>query len=115
MEQNGCHHPLLILRVTPGHRQKEEEGGSIRDEIRKRLALAEKGDLEQLLRGLIEDQEKHKQKERRSEGPGVKRTGKKDRLLRVAQAADRGQLRTAATLLRGSKTSPANRDDSRRD
>ena len=106
--------PLLILRVTPGHRQKEEEGGSIRDEIRKRLALAEKGDLEQLLRGLIEDQEKQKQKERRSEGPG-EADGEKDRLLRAAQAADRGQLRTAARLLRGSKTSPANRDDSRRD
>ena len=50
--------PLLILRVAPGHKQQEEERGSIRDEIRKRLALAEKGDLEQLLRGLIEDQEK---------------------------------------------------------
>ena len=56
--------------VASGHRQQQEERGSIRDEIRKRLALAEKGDLEQLLRGLIEDQEKQKQQERRSEGLG---------------------------------------------
>ena len=34
--------------------------GSIRDEIRKRLALAEKGDLEQRLKGAIEDQGKKK-------------------------------------------------------
>ena len=30
--------------------------GNVRDEIRKRLSLAEKGDLEQLLKGAIEDQ-----------------------------------------------------------
>ena len=95
----------LILRVAPGRKQQEEGVGSIRDEIRKRLALAEKGDLEQLLKGAIEDQEKQKQIERRSEGPGE--TDKEnDRLLRAAQAADRGQLRTAATLLRGSKLLP---------
>ena len=61
--------------------------GSIRDEIRERLALAEKGDLEQLLKGSIEDQEKQKQRERRSEGPGETDT-ESDRLLRAAQAAD---------------------------
>ena len=62
--------------------------GSVRDEIRKRLALAEKGDLEQLLKGAIEDQEKQKQLERRSEGPGE--TDKEnDRLPRAAQAAER--------------------------
>ena len=43
--------PHLILRVAPGRKQQEEGMGSIRDEIRKRLALAEKGDLAQLLRG----------------------------------------------------------------
>ena len=78
---------LRILRVAPGHKQQQEERGSIRDEIRNRLALAEKGDLEQLLRGLIADQEKQKPKERRSEGPG-ETDGENDRLLRAAQAAD---------------------------
>ena len=97
--------PLLILRVAPGHKQQEEERGSIRDEIRKRLALAEKGDLEQLLRGLMEVQEKQKQQEKRSEGPGST-DAESDRLLRAAQAVDRGQLRTAARLLRGSKLLP---------
>ena len=61
--------PHLILRVAPGRKQQEEGVGSIRDEIRKRLALAEKGDLEQLLKGAIEDQEKTKadrEEERRS-------------------------------------------------
>ena len=38
--------------------------------IRKRLALAEKGDQEQLLKRAVEDQEQQKQLERRSEGPG---------------------------------------------
>ena len=97
--------PLLILRVAPGHTQQEQERGSIRDEIRKRLALAEKGDLEQLLTGLIEDQEKQKEQERRSEGPG-EIDKESDRLLKAAQAADRRQLRTAARLLRGSKLLP---------
>ena len=60
--------PLLILRVAPGHKQQQEERGSIRDEIRNRLALAEKGDLEQLLRGLIADQEKTERKEKRRPG-----------------------------------------------
>ena len=55
----------LILRVAPGRKQQEEGVGSIRAEIRKRLALAERGDLEQLLKGAIEA----KQIERRSEGP----------------------------------------------
>ena len=52
--------PHLILRVTPGHKEQEDGLGSIRDEIRKRLALAEKGYLEQLLKGAIDDQEKRK-------------------------------------------------------
>ena len=97
----------LLIRVAPGHKQQEEERGSIRDEISKRLALAEHGDLEQLLRGVIEDQEKQKKKkqERRSEGPG-ETDAESDRLLRAAQAADRGQLRTAARLLRGSNLLP---------
>ena len=79
--------------------------GNVRDEIRKRLALAERGDLEQLLKGAIEDQERQKQLERKNEGPGE--TDKENgRLLRAAQAAERGQLRTAARLLRGSKLLP---------
>ena len=60
--------PHLILRMAPGRKQQEEGVGSIRDEFRKRLALAETGDLEQLL--TIEDQEKQKQIERRSQGSG---------------------------------------------
>ena len=56
----------LILRVAPGRKQQEEGMGSIRDEIGKRLALAEKGHLEQLLKGAIQDQDKQKQLERRS-------------------------------------------------
>ena len=76
--------------------------GSIRDEIGKRLGLTEKRDPQQLLKGAIEDQEKQKQIERRSEGPGE--TDKENnRLLWAAQAADRGQLRTAARILRGSR------------
>ena len=47
--------PHLILRVTLG---RQEGLGSIRDEIRKRLALAEIGKLERLLNDAIEDQEK---------------------------------------------------------
>ena len=79
--------------------------GNVRDEIRKPVALAEKGDLEQLLKGAIEDQERHRQLERKNEGSGE--TDKEnDRLLRAAQAAGRGQLRTAARLLRGSKLLP---------
>ena len=58
----------LILRVAPGCKQREEGMGNVRDEIRKRLALVERGDLEQLLKGAIEDQEKQKQLERRNEG-----------------------------------------------
>ena len=61
--------------------------GSIRDQIRKRLALAERGDLEQILKRAIEDQEKHKQLERRSEGLG-EMDKESDRLLRAAQAAE---------------------------
>ena len=94
-----------MARVAPGRKQQEEGMGSIRDEIRKRLALAEKGDLEQLLKGAIEDQETQKQLERRSEGPGETDT-ESDRLLTAAQAADRGPLRTAARLLGGSKLLP---------
>ena len=60
--------------------------GSIRDEIRERLALAEKGNLEQLLNDAIEDQAKRKQQEKESKGPGAADT------LRAARAADRGQL-----------------------
>ena len=98
--------PLLILRVAPGHKQQEEERGSIRDEIRKRLALAEKGDLEQLWRGLIEDQEKQKQQERRSECPGST-DAESDRLLRAAQAADRTTADSSQTTQR-LQTSSAN-------
>ena len=60
--------PHLILRVVPGCKQREEGMGNVRGEIRKRLALVERGDLEQLLKGAIEDQEKQKQLERRNEG-----------------------------------------------
>ena len=49
--------PHLILRVVLSRKQ-QEEGVGIRDEIRKRFALAERGDMEQLLKGAIEDQEK---------------------------------------------------------
>ena len=52
--------PHLILRVAPGRKQRGEGMGTVRDEIRKRLALVEKGDLEQLPKGAIEDQEKTK-------------------------------------------------------
>ena len=75
---------------------------------------AEKGDLEQLLNGAIADQQEQKQQVRGKEGPGVTDT-ENDRLLRAATAADRGQLRTAARLPRGSKTPPANGGESRGD
>ena len=66
--------PLLILRVAPGRRQQEEGGWAVSEKkIGKRLAQTEKGDLEQLLRGAIEDQEEQKQQERRSKGVRVKR------------------------------------------
>ena len=81
MEQHGSHHPHLILRVVPGRKQQGEGMGSVRDEIRNRLALAEKGYLEQLLEGTIEDQEKQKLLERRSEGPDETDT-ESGRLLR---------------------------------
>ena len=50
--------PHLLLRVAPGHKQQEQGLGSIRGEIRKSLALTETQNLEQLLNGAIEDQEK---------------------------------------------------------
>ena len=97
--------PHLILRVTPGHKEQEDGLGSIRDEIIKRLALAEEGYLEQLLKGAIDDQETEKQRERKDEGPGT--TDKEnDSFRRATEAADRGQLRTAARLLRGSMLLP---------
>ena len=93
----------------PHHSPPDSPSGTWPQTARGR-GLAEKGDLEQLLKGAIEDQEKQKQSERRSEGPGE--TDKEnDRLLRAAQAVDRGQLRTATRLLRGSKTPPANGSD----
>ena len=69
--------PHLILRVAPGRKQQEEGVGSIRDEIRKRLALAEKGDLEQLLKGAIEDQEKKSRSREEETRVRVKRTKEK--------------------------------------
>ena len=63
--------------------------------------------LEQLLHGAIEDQEKQTQQKRGSEGPGATDTeDENDRLLRAAKAADRGQSRTAARLFRGPKLLP---------
>ena len=47
-----------------------------------------------------------KQLERKNEGPG-EADKENDRLLRAAQAAGRGQLRTAARLLGGSKLLPS--------
>ena len=97
--------PHLILRVKPGHKDARSGLDSIRDEFRKRLALAEKGYLEQLLREPSTIQEKEKQREKKKEGPGT--TDKEDDSFRRAtEAADRGQLRTAARLLRGSKLLP---------
>ena len=43
--------------VAPGQKQQEEGLGSLKGDIRKILALAEKGDSEQLLHGTIDDQE----------------------------------------------------------
>ena len=73
-----------VLRVAPGRKQQEEGLGSIRDEIRKILALAEKGELPN---GAIDDQEKQRQQERRREGPGLADT-ENDKLLRAAIAAE---------------------------
>ena len=99
--------PFLILLVAPGHKHREEGLDRIREEIRKRLALAEKRNLEPLLNDAIEDQEKQKQQESGSKGPGATDTeDENDRFLKAAKAADRRQLRTAATLLRGSKLLP---------
>ena len=68
--------PHLILRVALGRKEQEEGVGSVRDEIRKRLALAEKGDLEQLLKGAIEDQEKTKAAGKEKAKVWVKQAGK---------------------------------------
>ena len=100
--------PHLILRVAPGCKQKEERVGSIKDELGCGFLWRKKGDLEQLLKGAIEDQEKQVQLERGDEGPDE--TDKEiDRLLRASKAAERGQLRKAAKLLRGSKLLPPTR------
>ena len=64
--------------------------GKIRDEVKERLALAERGEA-------ID-----KQLENRNERPGATDT-QNDRCLRVAKAADGGQLRTMDRLLRGSR------------
>ena len=69
-----------------------------------RLTLAEKR-RSGTTPGAIEDQEKQEQLEKGDEGPGE--TDKEnDRLLRASKAAERGQLRTAARLLTGSKLLP---------
>ena len=67
--------PHLILRMKPGHKEQGDGLGSIRDEIRKRFVLAEKGYLEQLLMGVIDDQEK-KNSERKRKKVRVPRTKK---------------------------------------
>ena len=95
--------PHLILRMKPGYKEQEDGQGSIRDEIRKRLAMAEKGATTE---GSHRRPGKRKiAKEKKNEGPGT--TDKEDdSFRRAAEAADRGQLRTAARLLRGSKLLP---------
>ena len=81
--------------------------GNIRDEIKKRLALAEKGNLEQLMNDAINDQEKQTQQEKESKGPGAMDTeNENDRFLRAAGPADRGQLRTSPRLLTRLKLLP---------
>ena len=61
--------------------------------------------MEELLRLAIEDQEKEKQQEKKHEDSG--NTDKEnDSFRRAAEAADRGQLWTAARPLRGSKLLP---------
>ena len=93
--------PHWILRVARGHKQQEEGLGSIRDEIRKRLAQVEEGDLEQLLHGAIDDQERHTHVVTWKESPGVT-DAEDDKPPRAASRADRRQLNTAARLFRGS-------------
>ena len=96
----------LILRVALGHKEHEDGLRSVRDEIRKRLALEEKGYLEQLLKGAIDDQEKEKQQEKKHENPGYT-DRENDSFRRAAEAADSSQ--TAQRF----QTSPANGSDSR--
>ena len=85
--------PHLLLRMTLGKRL-DEDAGSMRDEIRKRFTLAEKGEYEKLLKEAWQDQEQHKQLKttpERVEPPEREENANR----RAATAADRGQLRTA--------------------
>ena len=109
--------PHLLLRHVASHGSKDTidgdfgpDGKSMRAEIRRRLALAEKGDYTRLLHEAHADElaAAERTRDRLRLDRDARLAHEPARLLeKAARAADCGQLRTAARLLRGDRLLPA--------
>ena len=107
----ACAMPRLLLRGTRGELDDADEnevaaaGLSVRAELKRRLLLAESGRYADLLREAIEADQaalgRRHPRQRAAEEPLGARN-----LQRASIAAERGQLRTASRLLRGSQLLP---------
>ena len=102
LEQDGTSHSALDLESNARPQRTRRRTGQHQRRNQKAARISGKRISGTATEGAIDDQEKEKQREQKIEGPGT--TDKEnDSFRRAAEAADRGQLRKAARLLRGSK------------